>query len=64
MLTAPGGRAYRNEHVLWLVEQQCCRCQVVVLQRGNVILCQRQGMKGLDEEVIVDAAMFIVMYHS
>lgn len=54
---------HRYEHMLRAVQQQCCRRQMVVLQNGYVIVSQRQGMIGLDEEVIIHPPMLMVMHH-
>ena len=52
---------YLVESVAGVTHEPCSRRQVVVLQGGNVIVGHSQLVPGLDEEVVVDAAVLEVM---
>ena len=56
--------AYRHVLALRINPDPKCSSQVVVLQRGLIIVSQRNGVGCLDEEVIVEASMLQVMHNS
>ena len=56
--------AYRHVLALRIKPDPECSSQVVVLQRGLIIVYQRYGVGCLDEEVIVEASMLKVMHDS
>ncbi len=56
--------AYRHVLTLRINPDPECSSQVVVLQRGLIIVHQRNGMGCLDEDVIVEASMLKVMHDS
>ena len=56
--------AYRHVLALRINPDLECSSQVVVLQRGLIIVDQRNGVGSLDQEVIVQAAMLEVMHDS
>lgn len=49
------------ESVAGLAHEPCSCCQMMILERGDVIVCHSQLVLGLDQEVVVDTAMLKVM---
>ena len=56
--------AYRHVLALGINPDSECSGQVVVLQRGLIIVNQRNGVGCFDEEVIVEASMLKIMHDS
>lgn len=54
-------RPHICEAVPGICHEPCSRSQVVILQWRDVIVCHRQLVSGLDEEVVVDSTMLVVM---
>ena len=54
-------KAYPDILALGVQEHLECCCQMMILQRGLIIVGQSNRVSGLDEKVIIDASMLEVM---
>ena len=54
-------QAHICEAVRCIPHEPSCRSHMVILQRGNVIVCHCQGVPGLNQKVVVHSTVLVVM---